>query len=152
MQVPVVTVIFFMMVKSAQNDWQLRGSFFDCIVGVAAYVGWQSSIILKPLLQQVSTYIHSSVYRFYSYALLYCQLLPHHLFFAFSALTLLVGRQEGHPPCKNWEVRYWHGYLSAARCKWFACGPADAIATPSFLAAVKSRMVYLSGAGLPGMQ
>ena len=35
----------------------------------------------------------------------------------FSALTLLVGRQEGHPACKNWVVRYWHGYLSGARCK-----------------------------------
>jgi len=30
-----------------------------------------------------------------------------------------------------------------------ACGPADATATPSSLAAVKSRMVYISGAGLP---
>jgi len=27
----------------------------------------------------------------------------------FSALTLLVGRQEGHPTCKNWVVRYWLG-------------------------------------------
>ena len=31
----------------------------------------------------------------------------------------------------------------------FAYGPADATATPSFLAPVKSRMGYLSGAGLP---
>jgi len=23
---------------------------------------------------------------------------------AFSALTLLVGQQEGHPACKNWVV------------------------------------------------
>ena len=47
-------------------------------------------------------------------------------------------------------VRYWCGYLSGgARCKWFAYGPADATATPSSLAPVKSRMVYLSGAGLP---
>jgi len=30
-----------------------------------------------------------------------------------------------------------------------AYGPADATATPSSLASVKSRMVYLSGAGLP---
>ena len=30
---------------------------------------------------------------------------------AFSALTLLVGRQEGHPACKkNWVVRCWRGY------------------------------------------
>jgi len=28
-------------------------------------------------------------------------------------------------------------------------GPADATATPSSLASLKSRMVYLSGAGLP---
>jgi len=53
-----------------------------------------------------------------------------------------------HPACKNW-VEYWHGYLSGARCKGFAYGPADATATPSSLAPVKSRMVYLSGAGWP---
>jgi len=48
--------LFCIVLKCAQNDWQLRGTFFDCIVGVAAYVGWQSSIILKPLLQQVDSY------------------------------------------------------------------------------------------------
>ena len=37
---------------------------------------------------------------------------------AFSAVTPLVGRQEGHPACKkNWAVGCWHGYLSAARCR-----------------------------------
>ncbi|GLH13555.1 Phosphoinositide 3-kinase regulatory subunit 4 [Gryllus bimaculatus] len=35
-----------------KEDKQLRGTFFDCIVGVAAYVGWHSSPILTPLLQQ----------------------------------------------------------------------------------------------------
>ena len=70
---------------------------------------------------------------------------------AFSALTLLVRQQEGHPICKNWVARYQRGYLSGAGCKWFAYGPADATATatPSSLALVKSKMVYLSGAGLP---
>ncbi|XP_041377701.1 phosphoinositide 3-kinase regulatory subunit 4-like [Gigantopelta aegis] len=33
-------------------DWHIRASFFDNIVGVAAYVGWQSSSILKPLIEQ----------------------------------------------------------------------------------------------------
>ena len=61
------------------------------------------------------------------------------VFFAFSALTLLVGRQEGHPACKNWVVGYWHGYLSGAMCKQFAYGPADHTATPSSLAPIKSR-------------
>ena len=68
---------------------------------------------------------------------------------AFSALTLLVGRQEGHPACKNSVVRYWHGYLSGVRCIWFAYGTADATVTSSSLAPVKFRMVYLSGAGSP---
>ena len=36
-------------------------------------------------------------------------------------------------------------------CKWFAYGPADATVTPSSLASVKSRMVYVSGAGLPSL-
>jgi len=36
--------------------------------------------------------------------------------FAFNALTLLVGWQEGHPACKNCVVGCWCGYLSGARC------------------------------------
>jgi len=55
---------------------------------------------------------------------------------------LLVGWQEGHMACQNWVVRYWRDYLSRARCKWFAYGPADATATPLSLAPVKSRVVY----------
>ena len=47
----------------------------------------------------------------------------------FSALTLLVGRQEGHPSCKKTE---WWGagvvILSGVRCR-LAYGPADATAT-----------------------
>lgn len=35
-----------------KEDKSLRGSFFDCIVGVATFVGWQCSDILLPLLQQ----------------------------------------------------------------------------------------------------
>ena len=52
---------------------------------------------------------------------------------AFSALTLLVGRQEGHPACKKTRVvGCWHGYLSGARCR-LACGSADATATQCLL-------------------
>jgi len=32
--------------------------------------------------------------------------------------------------------------MSVARCKWFVYGPADATATPSSLASLKSKMVY----------
>jgi len=60
-----------------------------------------------------------------------------------------LGGRKGIWPVKNWVVGYWRGYLSGVRCKWFAYDPADATATPSSLAPVKSRMDYLSGAGLP---
>ena len=39
-----------------KRDWHLRGAFFDAAVGIASYIGWQSSTILKPLLQQVSVW------------------------------------------------------------------------------------------------
>jgi len=61
--------------------------------------------------------------------------------FAFTALTLLVGRQKEHLACKNWVMRCRHGYLSWARWKWFAYGPADASATPSSVALLKPRLV-----------
>jgi len=48
------------------------------------------------------------------------------------ALILLVGQQEGHPACKNWLVRCWHGYLSGVRCR-FAFGPGDATSTHCLL-------------------
>jgi len=51
---------------------------------------------------------------------------------AFSALTLLVGRQEGHPACKKLSVGCWHGYLSGVMCR-FAYGPADVTATHCLL-------------------
>jgi len=54
------------------------------------------------------------------------------LIIAFSALTLLVGRQEGHPACKKLSVACWRGYLSGARCR-LAYGPADATATHCLL-------------------
>jgi len=49
------------------------------------------------------------------------------LHFAFSALTLLVGRQEGHPACKKLSGGML-AWLSGMRCR-LAYSPADAIAT-----------------------
>ena len=48
---------------------------------------------------------------------------------AFSAFTLLFGHQKEHPACKNSVMRCWCGYLSGARCRLFAYGPADATAS-----------------------
>jgi len=58
-----------------------------------------------------------------------------------SALTLLVGRQEGHPACKKLS-----GGVLAWLSVWLrgadlAYGPADATATHISLASVKSRSV-----------
>jgi len=44
-------------------------------------------------------------------------------------------------PVKIWVMGWCYGYLSGARCKWFAYGQADATATPSSLASLKSRLV-----------
>ena len=52
-------------------------------------------------------------------------------FCVFSALTLslLIGRQDEHPACKNWVMRCWCGYLFGVRCSLFAYDPADATAS-----------------------
>ena len=61
----------------------------------------------------------------------FISVLCHSVLVAFSALMLLVGRQEGHPACKN-LVGFWHGSLFGARCR-LAYGPADATATRCIL-------------------
>ena len=58
---------------------------------------------------------------------------------AFSALTQLVGQQEGHTACKKLSGGCWRGYLSGARSR-LAYGPADSPATHA-LASVKSGLV-----------
>ena len=49
-------------------------------------------------------------------------------------------------------MRCWHGYLSGARCTWFACGPADATATPSSFASLKSIWCLADTCGLTVLQ
>jgi len=58
-------------------------------------------------------------------------------------LTLLVGHQEEHLACKNWVMRFWHGYLSGTRCKWFAYGPADATAIISWFIKIQIGLTCL---------
>ena len=68
---------------------------------------------------------------------------------SFTALTLFVGRQEGHPASKK---------LSGSGIHWAICKSAHRsrqITMPAphhslSLASVKSRLVYLSGTGSPG--
>jgi len=68
--------------------------------------------------------------------LFYCSI----SFWAFSPLTLLGRCQEEH-----------RGYLSGARCRLFAYGPADATASqnPVISSQLNPYWFYLSGNGLP---
>ena len=50
-----------------------------------------SVFLLAPEIRLLLTIVH--VYKLY--------LLTYLLLYAFSALTLLAGRQEGHPACRN---------------------------------------------------
>jgi len=61
--------------------------------------------------------------------------------YAFSALTLLVWRQEGLPVCKK-TVGCWRGYVSWSRCR-FSYDPADVTVTHS-VAPVNPDWFYLS--------
>jgi len=64
---------------------------------------------------------------------------------AFSTLTPLVGHQEDNLALSN-VMLVWLSVWSEVQ---YAYNPADATATASSLVLLKSRMVYLSGAGLP---
>ena len=72
-----------------------------------------------------------------------------HRYLAFSALTLLVGRQEGHPACKKQSggVLVWLSVWSKVQTciwpSWFHCHSLS-------LASEKSRLVLFSGTGSPG--
>ena len=50
--------------------------------------------------------------------------------FCLQCFDTVFWRQQEHPACKNWVMRCWCGYLSGARWRLFAYGPADATAVP----------------------
>ena len=68
--------------------------------------------------------------------------------------SLLLWHQEEHLACKNWVIRCWRGYLSGARCRSFAYGPADATASQNphhLFHHLNPDWFYLSGTGLLGL-
>jgi len=68
---------------------------------------------------------------------------------AFSALTLLVGWQEGHPACK--KTKWWGaGMVICLERDADAYGPPDATATHCLLLQKNPDWFYLSGTGSPG--
>ena len=101
--------------------------------------GWVVCVSVCQVMSVVCQYLplkedldeHVTVYRCISH--LYHSHLPHvsnYINVQNNYCLQCFGRQEGHPACKkNWVVRCWRGYLSAARCRLFAYGPADATAS-----------------------
>ena len=79
-------------------------------------------IFLRDIYFHVNCLSHLWIWHSGLFDYKYCCNRPH---YAFSALTLLVGRQEGHPACKNW-VCIWPS--------WCHCHSLS-------LASVKSRLV-----------
>ena len=69
--------------------------------------------------------------------------------FAFSALTLLVGRQEGHPACKKWDGRGGHWLVWM---EWHPSGCSMCLPLLIFPCTIKSRSSLLAPAypGGPG--
>jgi len=69
-------------------------------------------------------------------------------FFAFIALTLLVGQQERHPACRKLTggVMVWLSVWSEVQ----TYGPADATATCCLLLWKNPDWLYLSGTGSLG--
>ena len=64
----------------------------------------------------------------------------------------MLGVRKSIRPVKIGVIRCWCGYLSGARCRLFAYGPASATAVPKLnrlLPHLKSDWFYLSGTGLP---
>jgi len=87
-----------------------------------------SLILVKSLHNQMPFKFQPALTNWTSYLL--HQLTDNH--FAFSALMLLVGRQEGHPACKKLSggVLVWLSVRASCR---LAYGPADATATHCLL-------------------
>jgi len=96
--------------------------------------------LLQACDESLNQHTYTSLYStlFYNIYSVYASVLWH---------CWLDGR-KGIQPVKTWVMRCCHGYLSGAKCKWLAYGPADATATPSSLLQ-KIQNGYPSGTGLP---
>jgi len=99
---------------------------FYCLVNVLSYCILLYAIICTALLMQgINNAVQIMAYN--KIILLMQGIAP------FSALTLLVGRQEGHPACKKTEWWVAGVVICLERGCRLAYGPADATATHCLL-------------------
>ena len=105
-----------------------------CFISSPRCIFSTSTLVIQ--IEQTVRYVHVCLYllKFFLFSVSYPGLL------AFSALTLLVGRQEGHPACKKLSggVLAWLSVLSEMQtCRW----PSWCHCYSLSLASVKSRLV-----------
>jgi len=107
------TLKAFFHLKTASN-WK-----YSC--GGCACCEYMPHFMLSQCSKSIWKRMHDHLKRhLFNILHIYCGIL-----YAFSALTLLVGREEEHPTCKRFE---WCGagvVLSGVRYRWSACGSAD---------------------------
>ena len=98
--------------------------------------------------------VHTSVHRHIAFLLLCVHTNASEFIrmnsFTFSALTLLVGRQEGHPACKKWRDGGGGHWL--VRMEWHPAGWSVCLPLLVFPCTIKSRSSILAPAhpGGPG--
>jgi len=114
------------------------------VIGVARFISVFWTLKISP--QQVvdillwSTKLVDSYILDYTYScrahpgwlnlLVHCNpLIPFLCFVTLDLLFLRHGVRKSIRSVKNWVLRCWCGYRSAARCRLFAYGPADATAS-----------------------
>jgi len=100
----------------------------------------QSNLALMSYLGVDRRVLYSACYLMFLYVILSFIMIDNRMCFAFSALTLLVGRQEGHPACRklNGGVLAWLSVWSEVQpCIW----PSGCHCHSLSLASVKSRLV-----------
>jgi len=104
------------------------------------------------LVQYFVAYTSSSSFqmlRGYGLQIFFYSLIKFLGLLCFDAVGWTSGRASG---LKNWAMRCWCGYLSAARCRLLVYGPADATASPKphhLFPQLYPDWFYLSGNDLP---
>ena len=145
----------------SQSEWQRTGINGESTSMVWPTLGSRTakeqnkfSLTLLPMLlptsrTQVCFYLCLLSILFFSGSLFCCFLV--YIWLPSVLWRCWLGGRKGIRPVKNGVVRWWHGYLSGARCR-LAYGPADVTATHSCFSKIQIGFTFLVPAhpGSPG--
>jgi len=89
-------------------------------------------IMCRKLIRRLPMYTEYSPYNtniFLALPTCYCHInMPYVIVISYKNSVYTLSHHILNTQLYMRQVRCWHGYLSAARCRWFAYGPADATA------------------------